>query len=238
MTTVTKKKQEILGKLSELGIPDVLIPKQGLSCENNSATNNFERTQDLQILPQGWNGGSKPLFASLFKEHKPELVVEVGAWKGLGTITMASALASESPSGAVLSVDTWLGSYEHMKDFTGLLTRNKEGASTLFDEWRTNVLDHECSGNVVGLQLDSTSAAHLCKEQEITPDLVYLDGSNVVHQVYADLRAWWEVLAPGGMLAGDDLDWPSVQTALQVFCSEVGTMFAQNGTYWFISKQR
>jgi len=36
-------------------------------------------------------------------------------------------------------------------------------------------------------------------------DLVYLDASHDADDVYADIKAWWSNLRPGGVLFGDDL---------------------------------
>ena len=60
----------------------------------------------------------------------------------------------------------------------------------------------------------------------IKPDFVYLDGSHTEADVAADLRAWWEVLQPGGMLAGHDFDegHPGVVAAVTAFGRERGRL--------------
>jgi hypothetical protein len=58
----------------------------------------------------------------------------------------------------------------------------------------------------------------------IRPSFVYVDGSHDEDDVYADLKAWWDVLPAGGMLAGHDFDpaYPSVMAAVERFAREEG----------------
>ncbi len=75
----------------------------------------------------------------------------------------------------------------------------------------------------------------------IHPDFVYIDGSHVEADVSADLVAWWEVLSPGGMLAGHDFDdsHPGVKAAVTRFARErqiVVRLTAEPLASWYIYK--
>jgi len=56
----------------------------------------------------------------------------------------------------------------------------------------------------------------------VAPEFVYIDGSHVEAEAYADMVAWWEILPSGGMLAGHDYDpaHPGVMAAVERFARE------------------
>ena len=56
----------------------------------------------------------------------------------------------------------------------------------------------------------------------LTPGVVHLDGGHDYTAVSADLKLWWERLASGGILIGDDYFdrerlWPEVRQAFDDF---------------------
>jgi len=53
-------------------------------------------------------------------------------------------------------------------------------------------------------------------------DFVYVDGNHSYPAVLADLQAWYSLLVPGGLMAGDDWKMPDVQKAVKEFCSDRG----------------
>lgn len=53
-------------------------------------------------------------------------------------------------------------------------------------------------------------------------DLVFVDGDHQETAVLADLNFWWSKVANGGLLCGDDYDWPGVAAAVTTFEKEVG----------------
>ena len=56
------------------------------------------------------------------------------------------------------------------------------------------------------------------------PGFVYIDGSHEQADCYADMVAWWDALAPDGILAGHDYDdaHRGVQRAVRRFAEERG----------------
>lgn len=174
---------------------------------------------------QGWHS-DHPFLRDTVAALRPGVVVEVGVWKGASSITMAEAMRDAGIDGAVLAVDTWLGSwehYEHEKFFADLAMRN--GCPTLYDTFLTNVLDRRVSDFVVPLALDSANAAFIVKRRGIVPDIVHIDAGHDGKAVRNDLDLWWDILGPGGVLICDDYDrsgeiWPSVRDAVDQFLAE------------------
>ena len=85
-----------------------------------------------------------------------------------------------------------------------------------------NILQANVKDYVVPLPIDSKSAAQILKARGIFPNLIHVDGANDYDSVMGDLRAWWPLLANGGILIGDDYhpngeSWPEVRNAFQDF---------------------
>ena len=95
---------------------------------------------------------------------------------------------------------------------------------------------------VVPLPLTSTSAATLLGLQGLQADLIHLDAAHDYHDVADDIRAWWPLLRPGGVLFGDDFDpgtWPGVVKAVMEFSDQEGLMIRLAGgraIKWWIEK--
>jgi predicted O-methyltransferase YrrM len=53
-------------------------------------------------------------------------------------------------------------------------------------------------------------------------DIVYIDGDHRRAAVEADLAAWFPKVRPGGVLCGDDFDWPGVSEAVIDFMTRRG----------------
>ena len=120
------------------------------------------------------------------------VVVEVGCWMGITT----RELARVTP-GKVYAVDTWQGSEEHQK-----LLAEKD-PDFLFRNFQGNVNGFD---NVRPIRRASVHAAEEFKAMGICPDMVFIDAAHDYENVKADILAWREVLATGGLLCGHDFD--------------------------------
>jgi predicted O-methyltransferase YrrM len=54
--------------------------------------------------------------------------------------------------------------------------------------------------------------------------------------VYADLVGYWDLVRPGGVLAGDDWGWDGVRLAATRFAREQGVVVTQLADKWFLEK--
>lgn len=181
---------------------------------------------------QGWNSHHAYLSEEVIR-LKPSVIVEVGVWKGGSSIHMAKTLKEQNISGVLISVDTWLGSWDHWESdewFGHLNVRN--GYPSIFQTFASNVRANDVVNQIVPLPIDSINAAHVIKSFGITPNLIHIDGGHDYHAVMADLETWWPILAPGGTLIGDDYHddgmWPEVKAAFDDFVrrsSHVGFEF-------------
>ena len=117
------------------------------------------------------------------------LIVEVGSWMGRST----RALADNCP-GKVLAVDTWKGSEE--QQHRDLLQGKPK-------DWLLMKFMENLSGvNVYPYQLTSLDAAKEFEDEQF--DMIFLDAEHDYDNVKADILAWGNLLAPGGLLCGHD----------------------------------
>ncbi|GJE43028.1 class I SAM-dependent methyltransferase [Methylobacterium soli] len=192
---------------------------------------------------QGWRS-LHPFLDEAVTEFRPGVIVEIGAWKGASTLHLARSLEAHGVEGIVIAVDTWLGAVDHWADATlfGELAM-ENGYPSLYRTFLANVLREGLADRVVPLPLDSVNAAELMRLRGLTADIIHLDAGHEEASVAADLRAWWPVLRPGGLLIADDYDslggrFPGVTRAVDAFCvaERVRGPWAQGGKCKFIKR--
>lgn len=171
---------------------------------------------------QGWNSHHAYLSQAI-TDLRPRIVVEIGVWKGGSTIWMAQAMRDHGIDGVVLSVDTFLGSWEHYEQPEFFLSlKHKNGYPNLYYTFMTNVVSSGVSEYVQPLPLDSANAFFVLHRKGLQADVIHIDAGHDYDAVLNDLRMWWQVLRPGGLLIADDYDadgivWPTVMRAVNDF---------------------
>jgi len=174
---------------------------------------------------QGWHS-QHPYLTRAVDEVRPDIVVEVGVWKGASVVTMAREMQRLKLDAVVIAIDTWLGSSEHYLwekfipdlDFAF-------GYPRLYHKFAANICNEGLQDFVVPLPLDSINGFQLLKARELRPDILHIDAGHDYLSVMADLKAWWPQLGPGGVLIGDDYfksfmgmgKWPEVRQAFDEF---------------------
>lgn len=175
---------------------------------------------------QGW-GGHYEYFKKKIDEVKPELIIEVGTWKGKSAITMADICGADPElrgKTEITCVDTWLGATEFWEDhkdekrYKSLELCN--GYPQVYYQFLANVIITGNQGRITPFPQTSTNAARLLRKKDVQADLIYIDGSHEYEDVLADLEAYWPLLRAGGIMFGDDYCeyWKGVMAA-------VGDMF-------------
>ncbi|MEM7387324.1 MAG: class I SAM-dependent methyltransferase [Verrucomicrobiota bacterium] len=179
---------------------------------------------DYEMDARGW-GSDSPAFAQFVKEAEQlSLVVEVGTWKGGSALQLGKALSESHPGARILCIDTWLGALEFWTDqkdpnrFGGLGL--KYGYPTVYYQFLANVCHAGLQDRVIPFPQTSATAALWLRSHGVRSELIYIDGSHEEEDVYQDLNDYWEVLAPGGVIFGDDYTWDGVRLAVQRFSRE------------------
>lgn len=172
---------------------------------------------------KGWYS-DHPVFAQLIAERRPRQLLEVGSLLGGSAVHIGQLLKKHGIDGALTCVDTFLGSCEHYMKGRGLWRRMlASGRYNFFDEFLGNVAQGGVSDVVTPFVQTSANAARLFKQIGVKFDFIYLDASHEYADVLADLRAWYPLLAPGGVLVGDDFEdpWYEIIRAVMEFAEEI-----------------
>jgi Methyltransferase domain len=172
---------------------------------------------------QGW-GSDHPIFRRVLSEIRPGLIVEVGSWKGASAVHMAELVKELGLSAEIVCIDTWLGNWQHWTRQSGPGSRQDlrtmNGFPMLYFQFISNVLHRRVDDIITPFPITSIGAANFFRNHELAPELIYIDGDHEYESVILDLRAWLPLLAPGGLLIGDDFGWPGVKKAVEEVVSE------------------
>jgi hypothetical protein len=188
--------------------------------------------------PPGW-GHDSPVFERLIAEVRPTVIVEVGTWLGASAIRMADLLEQGGVDAAIVCVDTWLGSPIHWQEDDYRRTLDLvHGYPRLYYAFLANVIASGHSDTIVPLPQTSENAARMLARLNLQPQLVYIDGDHEATAVFADLTNYWPLVAPGGVMFGDDFiaDWPGVVRAVQLFAEKVGLRPEVSANKWILRK--
>ncbi len=176
---------------------------------------------------QGWRS-EHPYLDDVLSSVKPTFVVEVGVWKGASSVYIARKMREINPDSVLISVDTWLGSSEHLlnpKFRTDLL--QPFGMRPIYAKFLNNVVEANLENTIIPLSMDSLNAAEIIKRIGVRPQIIHIDAGHDYASVFGDLSAWWPLLSPGGILVGDDYDpvgnsFPEVNRAFDDFFRSQG----------------
>lgn len=185
----------------------------------------------------GWNSEA-PIFRELIERIKPTTIIEVGAWYGASTITMADAVKELGLDAKIISIDTWLGSLEHWEEYFDML-QVTNGYPAFYYQFKTNIISKGHQDIVQTLPMPSLQAARLLRRQKVKAQLIYLDASHEYSDVYFDLDAYTELLAPGGVIFGDDYTgWNGVRWAVDDFASHsLYRKTIRDGIFWMLEEE-
>jgi hypothetical protein len=74
----------------------------------------------------------------------------------------------------------------------------------LYEQFLSNVVRAGAQDRIVPLPQTTTIAGRLLGRIGVQAGLIDIDASNEYEDVLRDARIYWEILAPGGFLVGDD----------------------------------
>ncbi len=80
--------------------------------------------------------------------------------------------------------------------------------------------------------------ARFLLQNKLFPQVVYLDSAHLQGETYVELELYWLLVQAGGVLVGDDWDWPSVRCDVLRFTESNKVNVTVMETTWFIKKQK
>lgn len=189
---------------------------------------------------QGWDS-EHPIFLEIIAAVRPKLIVEIGTWKGASAIHMAKLCKKLELETEIVCVDTWLGNWQHWsRDGGGIGSREDlkivNGLPRLYYQFMSNVIHAGFQHVITPLPLTGVAGAKLFDHFKIQPDVVYIDGDHEYESVLFDLRLWLKLLAPGGILIGDDYNWATVKRAVDEVSYAQHLAFRASGQKFTLSR--
>lgn len=159
--------------------------------------------------------GNNPVFEKVILKTKPKLIIEVGTWLGGSAFYMLELCKKHNLDTKIICVDTWLGGLE-FRTWPELYEQMMfvNGYPNVYYQFIANVIKKGYQESIIPFPITSTIAANFFKHHKIQADLIYIDGSHDVQDVFQDLNSYWDIVKDGGILFGDDADWPGVLTAI------------------------
>ncbi len=183
----------------------------------------------------GWNG-DKPFISQVMHKYRPQVVIEVGTWKGLSARTMGFEMKSYTNAGKIYCVDTWLGNYEFWysqdKEFDLKLIN---GYPSVYYNFLSNVKHWNLDSIIVPVPMPSNIAYKLFKERlNVSAKVVYVDGSHETEDVYKDLSSYINLVEPGGIIFGDDFNKESVKAAVFRYSYDTNRVYkVAEDNFWY-----
>ena len=185
------------------------------------------------ILAQPRRGA---FLASAMLEQGYKTFVEVGCKEGRTT----GHILKNVPDSRVVAIDPWCA----MPDQKGVV-----GGET-YEEWDFAKIEAEFWQNVgdgkdrVKHLRETSQQAWLMNDglkepdgSDILYDLIFIDAAHDYSNVKLDIRRWWPLVRPGGMLAGHDFKhkWPGVERAVAE-CFDLMRVGVGPDSIWFVLK--
>lgn len=154
---------------------------------------------------------------------QPSLVLEVGSWLGNSAVCSVRHYLKTLhwKDFTLLCVDTWLGSVEHwLRDADHVSHQAlsfEHGYPRLYDHFLSHVLREGLQDYIQPLPQTSVNAARILAAYELRFDWVFIDASHHTLDVLIDMDLYWPLVKVGGVLCGDDWNWPGVKQAVEDF---------------------
>jgi len=142
--------------------------------------------------------------------------VEIGAYAGEGTVILANHFKE------VIAVDPWINGYDG-----GDVASFQAPMKWVFNAWKKRT---EVFPNIRCSRTTSKDAAVHFEDGSL--DFVYVDGDHRHEAVVADLNLYLPKLRKGGVMAGHDLSFNSVQMALRDVFGEKTEFTVFEGDSW------
>ena len=144
------------------------------------------------------------------------MIVEIGSWEGRSTASLANAINPR----VVHAVDTWAGS-------PGEPSATLAAQRDVYEQFQTNMKELT-AGNVTPHRMDwRTFVPHLGTKSVA---LVFIDAEHSYGEVFDTVQAFKPLMAPGGVMCGDDVHHGPVQSA--VLASFPDEEIIQVATMW------
>jgi len=173
----------------------------------------------------------------------PRMIVEVGSFLGDGASNVWGPLAkmSKSPDSFVLCVDSWEGDLNmKLADKYQQWLQTVNGGPKMQEVFMRRVKSDGMQDTVQPVMVPSIVGARFLGLLGYKVDLVYVDSAHEKGETFVELHLYYQMLRPGGLLMGDDMNWAAVAQDVRAFakCNDLKVEFVENvkKDQWYIRK--
>ena len=163
--------------------------------------------------------------------------LEVGSFVGT-SLVLTSAVAADLCYSrmSMVAVDPFLGDVNMWAYQRGMgtsydfLKLDETGRPSIYQRFMANVLQAGAAPMTVPMTMPSLVGLRLLYKLHseghlpFRPQAIYLDASHEAGETLLELRAAWRLLAPGGLLMGDDWGWSGVRHDVLAFAQQQPAM--------------
>ncbi len=189
------------------------------------------------------------LIALILEIVRPVFWLEVGSMLGGSAIKVALAVKEGKFSTSIVCMDPWTGdvnmwAWEEAAVQKGhwRFLRLQKGIPTIYDRFRANVVESGQADVIIPIVTSSLVGMKLLSrlkfEQRISsmPHVIYLDSAHEQHETLTEITLAWRLLAPGGVLWGDDWRWEAVRVDVEKFARSLDKAAVNGDLYRSIAK--
>lgn len=208
-TTIREREERILwleGQVRRLETPRLPPRTQDLR----------QRVKEMLLRLPGWCPEQKAVWmAEQISNNGYKVAAELGVFAGRSVFPIALAIAANQGH-AVYAIDAW-------ENEVATATPTSEQDYVWWDnvdlvDIKSRFLREMVSQNLVSLvkilELRSAEAcAALSQQIGCGIDFLHIDGAHSEADAVFDVTNWSKLVAPGGTIVLDDIDWPGVQAA-------------------------
>jgi predicted O-methyltransferase YrrM len=187
---------------------------------------------------------SEALVERVIGERQPQYWVEVGSMLGGSALLVARVAERLGCELDIVCVDPFTGDVNMWAWEQDLVRQGKwrflglvNGAPTIRQRFLANVKDAGFDGVITPLPATGIVGMNVLERvSNYRPDVVYVDSAHEEDETFLELSTAWDFLVKGGLLMGDDLDWPAVRNDVYKFAGSVGAQVEVVGNQWLVGK--
>jgi predicted O-methyltransferase YrrM len=187
---------------------------------------------------------SEALVERVIGERQPQYWVEVGSMLGGSALLVARVAERLGCELDIVCVDPFTGDVNMWAWEQDLVRQGKwrflglvNGAPTIRQRFLANVKDAGFEGVITPLPATGIVGMNVLERvSNYRPDVVYVDSAHEEDETFLELSTAWDFLVKGGLLMGDDLDWPAVRNDVYKFAGSVGAQVEVVGNQWLVGK--
>lgn len=151
--------------------------------------------------------GYGELYEKIIEEiSENETILEIGCFKGRSTCYLMELAVKSKKNINIICIDHFLGSVEH------------ENETNLFNLFKNNIEKAYYKYPIQVLKGNSKKMHEFIKNESIYACMI--DASHEYEDVKSDILNFLPKIKKGGIICGDDYDWPGVTAAVQEILKE------------------